>query len=94
MEEGSLGTSGTPSAVFRDLSWWGEGGLHQSHRAIGAEATDVVCTPSENSWLPREEAVGGKLPLSVNTFWNFPSGLVGKTVLPLQGLLVESLVGT
>lgn len=66
----------------------GEGGLHQSHRAIGAEATGVVCTPSENSWLPREEAVGGKLPLSVNTFWNFPSGLVGKTVLPLQGLLV------
>ena len=29
MEEGSLGASGTPSAVFRGLSWWGEGGLPQ-----------------------------------------------------------------
>ena len=56
-----------------------EGGLPQSHRATGAEAIGAVCIPSENSWLPREEAVGGKLPLSVNTFWNFPSGPVGKT---------------
>lgn len=67
---------------------WEEGGLPQSHRAIGAEAIGAVCTASENSWFPREEAVGGKLPLRINTFLNFPSGPVGKTVLPLQGLLV------
>lgn len=57
----------------------GEGGLPQSHRAIGAEAIGAVCSPSKSSWLPTEEAVGAKLPLSINTFWNFPSGPGGKT---------------
>lgn len=64
---------------------WGEGGL-PSPRAIGAEAIGAVCSPLKSSWLPREEAVGAKLPLSINTL-ELPSG-PGERLLPLQGLLV------
>ena len=46
----------------------GEGGLPQSHRAVGAESLGAVCVPSGNGWFPTEQAVGGKLSLNINSF--------------------------
>ena len=60
---------------------------------LGAESLGSVCAPSGNRWFPGEEAVGGKLSLNINSYWNFPGGPVAKTVLPLQGMPVYPWLG-
>ena len=68
------------------LGSWGQSagvgmGLPQSLQSYpGAEAVGAICAAPGNSWLPWEEAVGGKLCLSVDTFqW-------AESCLPMDGL--------
>ena len=59
---------------------------------LGAESLGEVCAPSGNRWFPGEEAVGGKVCLNINSYWNFPGGPVGKTA-SIAGDACLSLVG-